>query len=125
MSQHGGASGPSPPNNKQFTEAMSLISLTNICFKNCVMKNKPRQLQENPDQSKEELLQSKAKIQGVLDYLGVEGHTSEEWVLSEKETVCLHNCGKSYVELKGFLHEQLLKDYTYIRKKNRALFEGM
>jgi hypothetical protein len=46
-------------------------------------------------------------------------------VLTEKETVCLHNCGKSYVELKGFLHEQLLKDYTYIRKKNRALFEGM
>ena len=27
--------------NKQLVDAMSIISLTNICFKNCVMKNDP------------------------------------------------------------------------------------
>lgn len=38
---------------------MSLISLTNACFKACVMKNKPRQLQEEapPDAAR-----SKAKV---------------------------------------------------------------
>lgn len=34
---HGGDGG----NNKQLVNAMSLFSLTNICFKNCVMKNDP------------------------------------------------------------------------------------
>jgi hypothetical protein len=51
--------------------------------------------------------------------------TSKKWYLSEKETVCMHNCAKSYIELKGFIHEQLLKDYTFVRKKNRKLFENL
>lgn len=97
--------------NRQLTEAMSLLSLTNICFKTCVMRNAPEPL---PDPHESE---------GLLESLGLS--SAGPWVLSAKETVCLHNCGKSYVELKGFLHEQLLKDYTYIRKKNRTLFENL
>jgi hypothetical protein len=60
-----------------------------------------------------------------LEYLQISKGSNGEWLLSEKETVCLHNCGRSYVELKGFLHEQFLKDYTFVRKKNRATFENM
>jgi len=97
-------------NNQQLTEAMSIISLTNICFKSCVMRNKPSAQEPN-------------EASGVLEYLGLEA--DKPWLLSSKETVCLHNCGISYVELKGLLHEQLLKDYTYIRKKNRTLFENL
>ena len=43
----------------------------------------------------------------------------DEWALGERETICVHNCAKSMLELKGFLHMQLLKDYTTVRKKNR------
>ena len=38
--QHNGPMGGG--NNKALTEAMSTLALTNICFKNCVMKNKPK-----------------------------------------------------------------------------------
>ena len=31
--------GPMTSNNKLLTEAMSTLALTNICFKNCVMRN--------------------------------------------------------------------------------------
>jgi hypothetical protein len=65
-----------------------------------------------------------ARLAGVLEYLEL-AIPDQKWLLSEKETVCMHNCAKSYVELKGFLHEQLLKDYTYVRKKNRTLFESL
>ena len=52
-------SGPmSVGNNRQMTEAMSIISLTNICFKSCVMRNKP-----DSSDSKD--------ASGVLDYLGI------------------------------------------------------
>jgi len=66
------------------------------------------------------------RLHGVLEYLQINhNHDQKKWLLSEKETICMHNCAKSYVELKGFLHEQLLKDYTYVRKKNRTLFENL
>jgi hypothetical protein len=64
-----------------------------------------------------------AKLNGVLTHLQLDN--SKKWYLTEKETVCMHNCAKSYVELKGFIHEQLLKDYTFVRKKNRKLFENL
>ena len=48
-----------------------------------------------------------------------------KWALSEKETVCVFNCSKNYVDLKGTLHEQLLKDFSHVRKKNRKLFEDI
>lgn len=88
MSHSGPMSGGG--NNRQLTEAMSVLSLTNICFKSCVMRNAP----ELPDPRESESL---------LESLGLE--SQGPWVLSAKETVCLHNCGKSYVELKGLLHE--------------------
>lgn len=37
----------------------------------------------------------------------------------------MHNCAKSYVELKDFMHTQLLKDFSFVRKKNRKLFENL
>ena len=49
----------------------------------------------------------------------------DKWTLGERETVCVHNCAKSMLELKGFLHMQLLKDYTSVRKKNRDIFENI
>ena len=48
---------------------------------------------------------------------------ASEWSLSHKETACLNNCARSYMELKDFLGEQLLRDYSYIRDKNRQKFE--
>ena len=41
---HKGPGNSSPSNQKALVEAMSLLSLTNTCFKNCVMKNTPKQL---------------------------------------------------------------------------------
>jgi hypothetical protein len=48
-----------------------------------------------------------SKLAGLLEYLDLlpDIKRAEDWLLTEKETVCLHNCGRSYVELKGFLHE--------------------
>jgi len=62
---------------------------------------------------------------GVLDYLEIDEMTKKNWLLSEKDTICVHNCARSYFELKGFLHNQLLKDYSYVRKKNRNHFESL
>ena len=56
--------------------------------------------------------------------VGIED-ADDEWALGERETVCIHNCAKSMFELKGFLHMQLLKDYTAVRKKNRNAFEDI
>ena len=50
---------------------------------------------------------------------------ADQWALGERETICVHNCAKSMLELKGFLHMQLLKDYTSVRKKNRNTFEDI
>ncbi len=97
---------------------MSLVSLTNTCFKTCILKNK-----QGIKDNEEDPATTTARLDGLLDYLEVS--TNGKWLLTEGETVCMHNCGKSFVELKGFLHEQLLKDYTYVRKKNRTLFEGL
>ena len=98
---------------------MSLLSLTNTCFKTCILKGTYAKQTDDDLQS--------ARLEGVLEYLKIDEFTKDgkKWLLSEKETVCMHNCAKSYVELKGFLHEQLLKDYTYVRKKNRTLFENL
>ncbi len=97
-------------------EAMSILSLANICFKTCIVKTPARIGELEPMSS---------KTAGVLEYLEVPKNEQEKWLLSEKETVCVHNCSKSYIELKGFLHEQLLKDFTFVRKKNRNLFENL
>ena len=50
---------------------------------------------------------------------------SNDWVLGERETVCVHNCTKAYIELKGTIHNQLLKDYSHVRQQNRKLFENI
>ena len=63
-----------------------------------------------------------AKTLGVLQMLGVE---HEQWPLAERETVCVHNCAKAYIDLKGTLHSQLLKDYAHVRQNNRRLFENI
>lgn len=63
-----------------------------------------------------------AKTLGVLQMLSIEDET---WPLGERETVCVHNCAKAYIELKGTLHNQLLKDYSHVRQKNRRLFENI
>jgi hypothetical protein len=49
----------------------------------------------------------------------------DAWALSEKETACLFNCSKSYVQLKGILHDQLLKDYRTVNMNNRELFKNI
>jgi len=62
----------------------------------------------------------------MLDIDTTSGDSSrEDWHLNEKETVCIHNCAKSYVELKDFIHTQVLKDFSYVRDKNRKMFESM
>ncbi len=58
------------------------------------------------------------KTRGVLKMLEIEDE-DDKWVMGERETICVHNCAKSMLELKGFLHMQLLKDYTTVRKNNR------
>ena len=69
------------------------------------------------------------KTRGVLSMLDIDytkgSDDREFWLLSEKETICMHNCAKSYVELKDFIHTQVLRDYSYVRDKNRKLFESM
>ena len=64
------------------------------------------------------------KTKGILNLLAIED-ADDQWTLGERETVCIHNCAKSMLELKGFLHMQLLKDYTTVRKKNRSAFEDI
>ena len=39
-----------------------------------------------------------------------------EWLLSEGETTCIYNCTKSYLKLRGNIHEKMLKDFTGVRK---------
>ena len=103
-----------------------MLSLTNTCFKTCILKGQYAAKKASKEDGGSEAggpIES-ARLEGVLEYLHL-ANPDHKWLLSEKETVCMHNCAKSYVELKGFLHEQLLKDYTYVRKKNRALFESL
>ena len=85
-----GAMPNSPAAGKNLTQALSVISLSNICFKECVVGA--------PKQSKE----LTGFTRQVLGSAGVEDMT--EWKMSERETVCVHNCAKSYIELKDFLH---------------------
>ncbi len=86
---------------------MNILSLTNTCFKTCILKGKyavnPKKNTEDEESSQVE----KARLEGVFEYLKLSQQVREgqKWLLSEKETVCMHNCAKSYVELKGFLHE--------------------
>ena len=64
MSQHLGP-GQSPSNNKQLVEAMNLLSLTNTCFKTCVMKGNMAN-KEGADET------SSSRLHGVLEYLQIE-----------------------------------------------------
>ena len=61
----------------------------------------------------------------TVDVLASIGIPSEEWVLGERETICVHNCAKGYLKTKAFLHDQLLMDFSAVRKKNRDTFESM
>ena len=75
---------------------MSLLALTNICFNLCVVKHLPVAITtENSDQI------YTPKLAGVLSAMDLK---REGWLLTEKETVCMFNCSKSYVELKEMLH---------------------
>lgn len=94
------------PNSKALQEALSIVQLTNICFKKCVVKSK------GTDQIDPQLVQ-------------VLGQDPAGWLLTKKETVCVNNCAKSYDELKHFMHDQVLKDYSFVREKNRQTFEDL
>ena len=59
-----------------------------------------------------------------MDQLDLEGKNND-WLLGERETICVHNCAKSYVNLRDFLHRQMLKDFSAVRRKNRDTFEEM
>ena len=50
------------------------------------------------------------KLMGICTgLLGMEKEQVEnEWLLTENETVCIYNCSKAYVDLKGLMHEQML-----------------
>jgi hypothetical protein len=74
------------PNSKALQEALSLVQLTNICFKKCVVKSKGT---DNVD----------PQIVTLLD------QDPTGWLLTGKETICINNCAKSYDELKVFLHD--------------------
>ena len=52
-------------------------------------------------------------------------YVQQEWLLSEGETICIYNCTKSYVKLKGNIHDKMLGDFTGVRKQNRNLFENI
>ena len=78
-------------NSKSLQQALSITSLTNICFKKCVVKQ--------PASSEHQQLT--AKTEGILQMLQVD---SEGFELGEKETVCIHNCAKAYIDLKGNIH---------------------
>ena len=97
---------------------MSLLALTNKCFNNCVVKHKPVLIN---DEVRKQMLTNKLNsvCQNILEV------DPETWLLSEKETVCVYNCSKSYVDLKAMLHDQMLRDYTHVRKNNRNLFESL
>ena len=41
----------------------------------------------------------------TVDVLASIGIPSEEWVLGERETICVHNCAKGYLKTKAFLHD--------------------
>lgn len=97
---------------KSLQQALSITSLANICFNKCVIKQ--------PSTSETPAISPKTL--GILQMLEFE---SDDWVLGERETVCVHNCTKAYIELKGTIHNQLLKDYSHVRQQNRKLFENI
>lgn len=76
---------------KSLQQALSITSLANICFKKCVVKQP----------STPEKTAATPKTLGVLQMLDIK---SEDWALGERETVCVHNCTKAYIELKGTIH---------------------
>ena len=121
----GGGDPSNPGGSKNLQEALTVVSLTNICFKKCVVpKTHQKSTQPgalNPNFEGEKVT---PKTRGVLHMLDLED-PDDSWALGERETVCMHNCSKSMMELKGFLHMQLLKDYTTVRKKNREAFEDI
>ena len=100
-------------NSKNLQEALSITSLANICFKKCVIKQP----------STSEIQQKSPKTAGVLQMLALDD--DDGWALGERETVCIHNCSKAYIDLKGTISNQLLKDYSHVRQKNRKLFENL
>ena len=95
-----------PEATKNLTNALSCIALANICFKQCIIKQEGGmpQRKEKATSTDESSLSDKTKL--VIDRLGIahDPESSEGWSLSERETVCVHNCTKSYIELKDFLH---------------------
>ena len=77
------------PSSKNLTKALSVCSLANICFEKCIVKSNGSKKHEVTP-----------KTQGVLNMLNID---EPNWLLSEKQTVCVHNCSKSYAELKNLL----------------------
>ena len=84
------------------------MQLSNICFKKCVVKGNIKDT-DAPGQKEQ-----------LIHLLGVDEITPNDLKLEAKEIACVNNCARSYVELKGFIHEQTLKDYSFIRDKNRT-----
>ena len=41
----------------------------------------------------------------TVDVLSSMGIQSDDWVLGERETICVHNCAKGYLKTKAFLHD--------------------
>ena len=81
---------------KNLEHAMSLLALTNTCFNLCVVKHMPVAItSDNSDQI------HTPKLAGVLSSMNI---AQQGWLLTEKETICMFNCSKSYVELKEMLH---------------------
>ena len=110
--------GPQQAQNMQ--EAMSLLALTNICFKQCVVRHKP--VLVTPELRQDQLMTD--KLSSLLTNR-LEITNKDDWLLTEKETACLFNCSRSYAQLKEFLHEQMLKDFTHVRQTNRNVFESL
>lgn len=99
-------------NNKNLQEALSVTQLTNICFKKCVLTK--------PDEGKQPKQVSPMQLASLQQTT-----KASEWALSYRETVCINNCARSYDELKVFLHDQVLRDYSFVRSKNRKAFEDL
>jgi len=66
------------------------MSLTNICFNKCVVKHVPIEI--TPEVRQQMLT---PKLRGILQQT-LEIDSRSDWMLTEKETVCLFNCSKSY-----------------------------
>ena len=91
---------------KNLQEALTVVSLSNICFKKCVVPQ-GHKVSVQPGRVNKELREREEgvtpKTRGVLSMLDIVDD-ADEWALGERETICVHNCAKSMLELKGFLH---------------------